>query len=415
MLPCLLLALFLPSTPAPLQLSNTPAKPGDLLVSSRDTDQILRYDGRDGSFVGVFAEHPRLQNPVGLSFGPDGQLYVSSADNDKILRFDGITGEFVDTFVRRRVDAPRQLNFGPDGDLYVGNAGTDEVLRFDGATGAFVEVFAASPELDGPTSFTFGPEGRLWVGSVLTNTILVFDGKTGEHLSTLSDPTLVAPHDVAFGPDGLLYVTNAFSNNVARFDPRSGAALGIFVDDARLSVPLGLQWEADGSLLVTNQGRNDVRRYDGETGALLERFVRANAGGLSSPLFSVRMPRRMFGLTSFSPGLAGRSNRLALGGAQPGRAVWFVGSGLPGTAAVSGCPDLQLDLKFPRILGIAIADEAGNAVVSVPVASELEGAFVLLQALEPESCLHAPEEAFPFPYFGSDRRPFPAPPPMDRR
>jgi hypothetical protein len=41
-----------------------PATAQDLLVSSRFTDQILRYDGTTGAFVGVFAQGGGLNNPA---------------------------------------------------------------------------------------------------------------------------------------------------------------------------------------------------------------------------------------------------------------------------------------------------------------------------------------------------------------
>ena len=52
----------------------------DLLVLSNDTDEVLRYDGSTGAFLGAFvsAGSGGLDEPSGLAFGPDGNLYVGS-------------------------------------------------------------------------------------------------------------------------------------------------------------------------------------------------------------------------------------------------------------------------------------------------------------------------------------------------
>ena len=78
-------ALFLFLCPAPFAQT-------EILVSSRFTDQVLRYDLASGAFLGVFASGGGLDNPVGLTFGPDGNLYVASGETDQVLRYDGTSG-----------------------------------------------------------------------------------------------------------------------------------------------------------------------------------------------------------------------------------------------------------------------------------------------------------------------------------
>lgn len=68
----------------------------DLLISSEDSDQVLRYDGTTGAFLGVFTSGSGLDEPRGLAFGPDGNLYVNSSYTHSVLRFDGTTGAFID-------------------------------------------------------------------------------------------------------------------------------------------------------------------------------------------------------------------------------------------------------------------------------------------------------------------------------
>jgi DNA-binding beta-propeller fold protein YncE len=92
-------------------------------VGSRFTNEILRYDGVTGSFMGVFvsAGSGGLDQPNGVVFGPDGNLYVSSNQTNQVLRYNGTTGAFIDEFVSRQVGALiiGDLMFRPDGTLWV--------------------------------------------------------------------------------------------------------------------------------------------------------------------------------------------------------------------------------------------------------------------------------------------------------
>src|SRR5262249_33184485 len=93
-----------------------------------------------------------------LVFGQDGNLYVSSFGTNNVLRYDGNTGTFLGAFVAAGsggLRAPEGLAFGPDGDLYVVSQGTNSVLRYDGTTGAFLGIFA-------------GPGGPLFRATYLT-------------------------------------------------------------------------------------------------------------------------------------------------------------------------------------------------------------------------------------------------------
>jgi DNA-binding beta-propeller fold protein YncE len=100
-----------------------PASPDPfLLVSSNETDSVLRFDAMTGVHRHLRAiGSGGLNGPIGLVFGADGNLYVSSVASASVLRYDGVTGEFIDAFVPSGSDGlnPQGLVFGPDGNLYV--------------------------------------------------------------------------------------------------------------------------------------------------------------------------------------------------------------------------------------------------------------------------------------------------------
>jgi len=356
----------------------------ELLVTSRFSDQVLRYDAASGALLGVSAAGGGLDNPVGLTFGPDGDLYVASGDTNQVLRYDGASGAFRDVFVTA-IEAPRQVNFGPDGHLHVSSGSGDVVLRFDGRSGAPLGASAAGGGLDGPTSFTFGPAGDLFVGSVLTDRVKRYDGRTGAFLGNFAATRLDGPHDLAFGPDGHLYVTNAFAPRILRFDRERGTLIDVFVADPALVNALGLTWDAEGHLLVVNQGAHEVRRYDGTTGAFLGVVVASGTGGLAAPLFAAFAPRPGLALDGPRPGLANSTNLVVLSGATPGATLWLgVGERFaawlpPGCPRPLGLPGDFLTLAFA-------ADESGRAFARTHVPRSLSGRRFFLRALEPASC-----------------------------
>ena len=294
----------------PLTLSSAPQ--GQLLVSSEQTNAILRYDGQTGAFLDVFAPPAdQLSQPQGLVFGPDGHLYLSSTATDAILRYDGQTGVFRDIFVSRGsggLAAPAGLVFGPDSNLYVTSVGTNAILRYDGRTGAFLDAFVPSDTggLACPTELVFGPDGHLYVSSNFSfctggggqNGVLRYDGRTGAFLSVFASQgaftfSQLRATGLAFGPDSNLYVSDANTDTIVRFNGQTGAFLNAFVSGGSggLSSPQQLVFGSDGNLYVVNLisastspptlPSAQILRYDGRTGAFLNDFVPSGAGGLA--------------------------------------------------------------------------------------------------------------------------------------
>jgi len=135
----------------------------DLLVSSQYSNQVLRYDGATGAFLGVFASGGGLKGPRDLAFGPDKNLYVGDAWGARnVLRYNGTTGAFMDSFTSGHNNSECDgIAFGPDGNLYVSSTwGENQIIRYNGRTGAFIDQFVtpSSGGLSHPTYLLFTPE-----------------------------------------------------------------------------------------------------------------------------------------------------------------------------------------------------------------------------------------------------------------
>ncbi len=264
-----------------LVLICAPVSAQDLLVSSRFSDNVLRYDSATGAFLGVFAEGNGMDNPNGIAYGSDGNLYVGLGDTGRIMRIDGQSGAYIDDFIlpgAGGLAGSRAISFGPGGDLYVASGTTDQILQYDGTSGDFVQV--AAEGFDGPVGLAFGPNGHMFVGAALTNQVLEYD-TSGALRQTYQEPGFANTTGVLVGDDGLLYAAMSVTNAVLRFDQSTGDFHDVFVKPGgELSIPIGMTFLPDGDLLVGSFGDDAVIRYDGTTGEELGFFIEPGSGGL---------------------------------------------------------------------------------------------------------------------------------------
>jgi sugar lactone lactonase YvrE len=324
-----------------------PSNPqGTFLVGNSRGNNVLRFDGNTGNFLGEFIPPGSggLSNPDQIVFGPDGNgddksdIYVSSGDNpgnsaeptaSAVLRYDGITGAFIDKFVGDNpntaadetggLSRPYGLAFGPDGNFYVSSFLSDQILRYNGKTGQFIDVFASGNQqgggLNGPNGLLFAPDGNLYVttqGSVardgkadysagFPSQVLRYNPQTGQSSIFASpDPSprsqgFTSLLGMAIGPaDGDLYVSD-FANDIRRYNLKTGELVKVlstnYTDTSPSSNYLGsLAFSPIGNLFVVGfdnranaNGAGTVLRYNGKTNEPLP--ISGNPGSSNSSIF----------------------------------------------------------------------------------------------------------------------------------
>ena len=238
----------------------------DLLVGSWATHAVYRVNEKTGTFAPfVTSRSGGLSTPDGLAFGPDGNLYVASADTSEVLRYDGRTGEFIDVFASQNINRAGFLSFGPDNYLYVSN-GDGRVTRHDSNSGAFVDVFIQDPQLSFPVGLAWSGEHVFVTDFNAPANVLRFDAISGEFVDVFAtDP--VAPIYPLFDQDGDLLVADYGGNRVLKYD-RDGNLVNSLTNPL-LSGPVGLLELGDGSLFVTSWNNGRMMRFDQSTGDVL--------------------------------------------------------------------------------------------------------------------------------------------------
>jgi len=294
----------------------------DLLVSSRATNSVKRYDGETGAFLGDFIAPGAggLSLTQEVRIGPDGHVFVTGRGNQAVLRFDRRTGAFLGPVTSGySLDQPTKMTIG-DGRIYVSQWGQvrSSVATFDATTGAFLAE--ATPNLGQPMQHLAEP-GALLVANFGAGNVLRF-GAGGTLLgAATTGQSLRGPVNLWRHSSGDLLVVDWTAGTVERFDGITGAFRNTFISG--LTTAEGWAIGPDGRLYLADWTRNLILRYDAETGA--PDGVFASGGGLSQPnslVFIERTP-------TFNLSLLPDAVTVAAGGSATARAIVAADRGLP--------------------------------------------------------------------------------------
>jgi len=271
----------------------------------------------------------QVNNPYGMTIGPDGALYFCEVDNQRVRRLDLKTRRMTlvagngqrayrgdgGPAVEASLSAPHELLFDARGDLYIAERDNHVVRKVDMKTGIISTVAGTGvagfsgdggpgvkAQLRQPHSIVLDRDGSLLICDIgnnrirrlhLNTGILETYAGTGEAKPTpegasASQAPLNGPRTMVPAPSGDLYVALREGNAIYRIEARThtlhrvagtgetgysgdgGPALNAKFGGslARLAGPKGLTLGPDNSLYVADTESHAIRRIDLGTGII---------------------------------------------------------------------------------------------------------------------------------------------------
>ncbi len=229
---------------------------GDLIVTGFNNNNIKRYDGTSGDFLGNFSQGYNLSNPTKMIIGADSLLYVTQwgSTQNKIVRFD-LNGNFIDEW--SSIDVPEGCGMAWDaaGNLLVTtwsngqNNGTSGFVRKFDPEGNDLGILINSTILQGPVG--------IWVDE--NEDLFVIDWTLGEVKKFNSDGSFIEDFITGMartegndiGPDGKYYHCDWQLNRVNRYN-QDGSFDTTLVNQG-LNIPNGLSFGPDGIINTLNE------------------------------------------------------------------------------------------------------------------------------------------------------------------
>jgi sugar lactone lactonase YvrE len=264
----------------------------------------------------------RLNNPYGLTTGPDGALYICDIDNHVIRRIDLKKGVITTVAGSARkgysgdggpaldasLNQPYEIRFDKTGNMFFVEMPNHVVRRVDAKSRIITTVAgngAAGFSGDGgpankaqmrqPHSIAFDPQGRLLICDIGNHRVRRVDLKTGiietwlgngERQPTpdgapLAGTPVNGPRAIDLDPQGNLYLALREGNAVYRVDTQAGRYAHIAGTGekgntgdggpaklAKLNGPKGIAWAPGGSLLLADTENHTIRRIVLKTGLI---------------------------------------------------------------------------------------------------------------------------------------------------
>jgi DNA-binding beta-propeller fold protein YncE len=264
----------------------------------------------------------QVNNPYGLTIGPDGALYFCEVDNHRVRRLDlkthtlsavagsghqGYSGDGGPALAAS-LNQPYEVRFDPAGNMFFVEMQNHVVRRVDARTKVITTVAgtgvpgfsgdggsAAKAQLRQPHSIAFAPDGALLICDIGNHRIRRLDPNrgtistyagTGESGPTpdgapLAGTPLNGPRALAVDPHGNIYVVLREGNAVYRIDAKdslihhvAGTGEKGHTGDggparlAKLDGPKGIAYAPDGSLYLADTESHTIRRIDIRTGII---------------------------------------------------------------------------------------------------------------------------------------------------
>lgn len=264
----------------------------------------------------------QLDNPFGITRGPDGALYVAEYTGQVIRKItpDGKIATVAGTgkkgyggdggpALSATFNLPHEIRFDKHGDLYIADMTNHAIRKIDMKTGV-ISTFAGTgqpgysgdggtankAQLKQPHSIQFDPNGDLYICDIGNQVIRKVDMRTGG-ISTFAGtgkagPTpdgapiagtpLSGPRSIDFDSQGHLWLVTREGNQVLEFDLKAGVIHHIAgvakggsptpnatpAQKAKLSGPKGITIAPDGSVFLADTESHSIQMLDPKKGTI---------------------------------------------------------------------------------------------------------------------------------------------------
>ena len=274
-----------------------------LLSAQKSAQKIetLIGDGKPG------LSPTQVNNPYGLTIGPDGALYWCDIGSHVVRRLDlktkeasvvagtGTLGNSGDggPATMANLDEPYELRFDAKGNLFFADMKNHVIRRVSHKTKIITTVagtgkagfsgdggYAIKATLRQPHSIAFDLEGRLLICDIGNDRVRRLDLKTGlietylgngekkdpAEGAKIFDTPLLAPRAIEISKDGKLYIIKRQGNALYQVDPKRGtyhllAAKG-------MNGPKGIASGPKQSLFIADTENHAIQRFNLKTGEL---------------------------------------------------------------------------------------------------------------------------------------------------
>jgi streptogramin lyase len=274
-----------------------------------------------GTGDGGAATRAKIDNPFGVTRGPDGAIYFCEYTGQRIRKVtpDGIIHTVAGSgqkgysgdggpALKATFNLPHELRFDAAGDLYIVDMTNHAVRKVEMKTGIISTIAgngqpgysgdggpAIKAQFKQPHSIQFGPEGALFVCDIGNHVIRRIDMKTGiittfagtgkpgatpDGAPIVGTP-LKGPRSLDFDPAGNLWLCTREGNQVFKFDLLAGKIHHIAgngkkgltgnggpAKEATLSGPKGIAMDAEGNAWLADCESHTLRMVEAKTGRI---------------------------------------------------------------------------------------------------------------------------------------------------
>jgi DNA-binding beta-propeller fold protein YncE len=226
------------------------------------TLSVVAGNGEKGySGDGGPATKAQLNEPYDVRFDPEGNMYFVEMKNNLVRRVDARTN--VISTVVKGLNQPHSLAFDVDGDLLVCDLGNNRILRVDLVTGATTNFTHAN--LKTPRALEINPAGQLYLALRDVNQI----GRLTEQFIPFA--TVKSPKGISYAPDNSLYVADSENERIWNINLVTNAVVPAIGTGERgdgpdgdplqckLARPHGILATPDGKIYVADSENHRIR------------------------------------------------------------------------------------------------------------------------------------------------------------